>query len=250
MYQDILEKVGLSPNEARIYEALVERGEINMGEIATIAKVHRRNAYDAVRRLVDKGLCFEIVSQKGSRYNAVDPDKLLELYSEREKELQKALPELRQKFSKRTASEEAYIYRGYEGQKNIWREILRAGAPIYNIGAKAQWLDPALLDSRTAFFDEANRKKIEFNLLLDNEVRVQMPDFVKNYPGKILKYRYLPKEYSTNSIANIFGDYVVTYTGITVGKMQDDTAFFVIKSQDLAESYRRWFQYMWNQSSK
>ena len=75
-----------------------------------------------------------------------------------------------------------------------------------------------------------------------------MPEFPKMFPGK-LAYRFLPKECSTNSVLSVFGDYVVTYTGITMGKMADNTVFFIMRSKDLAESYRKWFWYMWGQSS-
>lgn len=136
----------------------------------------------------------------------------------------------------------------HEGQKNIWRDILRVGKDCWNIGAKGQWFDPKMEASRVAFFREANRKNIVFHLLFDHEVKMRMPEFPKNYPAK-LKYRFLPKEYSTNSVLSIFGDYVVMYTGIVLKQMSDNTVFFIIHSKDLAESYRKWFQYMWNRSS-
>ena len=62
MYQEILEGLGLSPNEAKIYETLVERGESSVSEISVAAKIHRRNTYDAIQRLINKGLCFQIFS--------------------------------------------------------------------------------------------------------------------------------------------------------------------------------------------
>ena len=126
---------------------------------------------------------------------------------------------------------------------------MRVGKEVLNIGAKAQWFDPRLEASRIAFFKEANRKKLTFHLLLDYEIKTQRPDFPKTYPAP-LKYRFLPKEYSTDSIVNIFGDYVVNYTGASVGKMAEDTVFFIIHSKGLAESYRKWFEYMWKQSSE
>ncbi|MBI5466194.1 MAG: hypothetical protein HY974_02820 [Candidatus Kerfeldbacteria bacterium] len=247
MYQEIFEGLGLSPNEARIYEAMAERGESSISDIAVAAQVHRRNAYDVIQRLINKGLCFQIFSTTENRYNAVDPDKLLELVGEKQKRLEAVLPELKKKFRTRLAPEEAYIYRGYAGQKNIWQDILRVGENVLNIGAKAQWFDPKLEASRAAFFKEANRKSVKFFLLFDYEIKVQLPRFPKEYPAK-LEYRFLPKEYSTNSVVNIFGDYVVTYAGISVGKMSENTVFFILHSQDLAESYRRWFGYMWDKS--
>jgi predicted transcriptional regulator len=244
----IYESLGLSPNEAKIYEALVEKGESSISEIAINAQIHRRNAYDAINRLVDKGLCFLIVSQKENRYNAVDPDKLTELLGERLQELGKMLPELKKKFQKREAPQEAYIYRGLEGQKNILRDVIRVGQDSYFLGAKGGWFDPRLQAAREAFFRDANKKGIKFIQLFEHDILSKMPGFPGYFPGK-LQYRFLPKEYATNSAIHVFGDYVVTYTGLPIGRIPDDLVFFVIRSKDLAESYRTWFKYMWQQST-
>jgi predicted DNA-binding transcriptional regulator len=244
---NIYESLGLSPNEGKIYEALVEKGESSISEIAINAQIHRRNAYDAINRLVDKGLCFLIVSQKENRYNAVDPDKLTQLLAEKQTELDKLLPELKKKFQKREAPQEAYIYRGLEGQKNIFRDMLRVGKDSYFLGAKGGWYEPRIEAARVAFFKEANKKGMKFIQLFEHAVKEQMPNFPKHFEGK-LQYRFLPKEYATNSGIHIFGDYVITYTGLPIGRLPDDLVFFVIRSKDLAESYRTWFSYMWQQS--
>ena len=249
MNQEIYEALSLSPNEAKIYETLVEKGELGASEIAVAAGIHRRNAYDAIQRLVDKGLCFQIISQKGNRYNAVDPDKLMELFVERQQKLASVLPELKKKFVKRIAPEEAYIYRGHEGQKNIWRDVIRIGADSYAVGAKGGWFEPKLEAARVVFFKEANRKKIKFFQLFDHEIKTIDPAFPKRFPGN-LKYRFLPKEYSTNSLIHVFGDYFITHSGLEIKKLNEKTVFFVIRSKDLAESYRTWFWYMWKQSSE
>ena len=48
MKYPILQEIGLSQNEAQIYETLVEIKESGAGEIALKSKVHRRNVYDAL----------------------------------------------------------------------------------------------------------------------------------------------------------------------------------------------------------
>ena len=232
-----------------MYEVLVERGESSVSDIAIAARIHRRNAYDAIQRLIDKGLCFQIFSTGENQYNAVDPDKLAELWAEKQRLLENILPELKKKFGKRFVQEEAYIYRGLEGLKNVWRDVLRVGKDSYFIGAKAAWFYPKLESSRITFFKEANRKKIKFIQLFDYEVKLQAPDFAKNFPAA-LQYRYLPKKYSTNSGIHIFGDYVVTHAGLTIGKIDENVVFFVLHSKNIAESYRTWFWYMWEQSNE
>lgn len=248
MNNEIFESLGLSPNEAKIYETLLEKGESSVSEIAVSSGTHRRNIYDAIQRLIKKGLCFQIFSANENIYNAVDPDKLMELISEKQDKLKAILPALKRKFGSRTTTEEAYIYKGLEGQKNILSDVLRVGKDSYFIGAKGGWYDPRLETARSTFFKEANRKKIKFIQLFDHNVKLEMKGFPKYFEGK-LEYRFLPKEYSTNSAIHIFGDYVITYTGLEIGKISEETVFFVIHSKDLAESYRTWFWYMWKQSS-
>ena len=250
MYQETLQSLGLSPNEAKIYETLVGSGESTIGDISVAAKVHRRNVYDSIQRLIEKGLCFEVFSSAGNLYSGVDPGKLSELIADKQQKLELILPDLQKKFHKETPKEEAYIYRGLEGQINIWRDIVRVGQDSYFIGAKGGWFDAQLeKGARDAFFREANRKKIKFIQLFDHEVKEQMPDFPHYFPGE-LKYRFLPKKYSTTSGVGMFGDYVVTHTGLSIGRMSESIVFFIIHSKDLAESYRKWFWYMWEQSEE
>jgi sugar-specific transcriptional regulator TrmB len=224
-------------------------GESSISDISVNAKIHRRNAYDVMQRLINKGLCFQTFSGGENSYSAVDPDKLTELLAEKQERLLNILPALKKKFHGSLVTEEAYIYRGLEGQKNIWRDILRVGKDSYFIGAKGSWFDPKLEASRISFFKEANRKKIKFIQLFENGIKTKIPEFPDHFPGE-LKYRFLPEKYSTNSAINIFGDYVVTYTGVGLGKTNENIVIFVIHSKDLAESYRTWFSYMWDQSTE
>ena len=72
----ILEKIGLSPTEAKIYLALLDLGEANVRATADYIKTNRRNVYDAMIRLLDKGIIFAIVGLEEKVYCPVDPDKL------------------------------------------------------------------------------------------------------------------------------------------------------------------------------
>jgi hypothetical protein len=173
----------------------------------------------------------------------------MELLAEKQSSLERILPDLKKKFTHRVAPEEAYIYRGLEGQKNIWRDVLRVGEENFIVGAKGGWFEPKLEASRQAFFKEAVRQKIKFHQLFDQEIKIQGPDFVKTWPG-LLKYRFLPKEYSTNSIFHVFGDYVVTYSKLELFKLSENVVFFILHSKDLADSYRKWFWYMWEKAEK
>ncbi|HRY82539.1 MAG TPA: helix-turn-helix domain-containing protein [Candidatus Moranbacteria bacterium] len=247
MLTEVLQNLGLSPNEAKIYEALLDLKESGVGEISTHAKVHRRNVYDAIKRLIDKGLVFPILTKGENIYAPVDPGKLSEIIKEKEIELNKILPELQVKYQKKSASQEAYIYRGVEGFKNFMRDMIRVGEDIYAIGAKLAWLDPEIQNFSEQIMKEIKRKKINMHILFDEKVKEAGEESYKKFGNN---YRFIPNKYLTNSTINIFGDYVVNYTGLYVKKIDEKGTMFVIRDQKIADSYRKWFEFLWDNCSK
>jgi sugar-specific transcriptional regulator TrmB len=240
---DTLQQLGLSLNEAKIYEALLDLKEAGVGEISSQAQIHRRNVYDAISRLIDKGLIFPILTKGENRYSPVDPDKLMELVKEQELKLNKMLPDLKVRYKKRLPAQEAYIYRGVEGFKNYMRDILRVGKDGYFIGAKLGWFDPQLKIFTEQFLKEAKRKKIKFHQIFDTEVKEKAQDLLEKMGQP---YKFLPAQYSSNSAIDIFGDYVVTFAGLKFKKIDEHVTLFVLRDKDLADSYRIWFRFMFD----
>lgn len=243
MFIETLQELGLSPNEAKIYEALLDLNQAGVGEISSKAQIHRRNVYDAINRLISKGLIFPILSRGENIYSPVDPGKLLELVKEKEVNLNKILPDLQKRYASEAGSQEAYIYRGVEGFKNYLRDILRVEKNVYMIGAKLGWFDPRLKNFIESFLKEAKRKKIKFFHVFDAEVKEKGK---ATLPLLGPDYKFLPVKYATNSAVDIFGDYVVTFTGLKLYKIDDEVTLFVLKDKELAESYRTWFNFMYD----
>jgi len=250
MYTTTLEQLGLSPNEAKIYEALLELKEASAGAISTHAKIHRRNAYDAIHRLIEKGLIFSVLAKGDHVYSAVDPDKLMELVKEKETALEKILPDLRKKHQTDRQPQEAYIYRGIEGFKNYMRDILRVGEDAYFIGAKLAWWDPRIVSFTEQFLKEAERKNIKFYHIFDSIVENQGKDILAEMDKRNMSYRFLPEEYSTNSTLDFFGDQIVTWNGISLKKLDDDVTLFVLRDKGLANNYKTWWKFMWESCEK
>ena len=125
MHEEILEELGLSQNEARIYAALLELGESSITDISKQVNIHRRSSYDAINRLLEKGLVSPIIDEKEKRFVPVEPDKLLEILEEKRTRLQTALPEMQKLFAHEKVAERVYLYKGTEGYKNYLRDMLR-----------------------------------------------------------------------------------------------------------------------------
>jgi len=71
---EALAKLGLTKNEIKAYLTLLDLGAVSAGKISKISEIHRRPTYDALTRLLDKGLfliplnlernCFKQLIQK------------------------------------------------------------------------------------------------------------------------------------------------------------------------------------------
>lgn len=249
MYEQILMQIGLSLNEARVYEALMQLGEVNVNTISIKSKVHRRNVYDALNRLLEKGLVAQYILKEERHFRATDPERLQTLLLEKEDKLKNILPEMKSKFQRLKQEEQAYIYRGIQGFKNYMQDILDVGEDLYCIGAKGGWFDPRLETFRIRFYKELTKKKIHCYHLFDWEMRDHVGKEVVSPVGIHLhEARFLPQEYSTNSAIDFFGDRIVTFTGLSVNTLDDDLVQFVLISRELCTAYQKWFWLMWNAS--
>ena len=98
MYQELLQKTGLSLNEARVYEALLNLGEANVNSISIRSKVHRRNVYDSLNKLIEKGLASETFVKGEKLFKPTDPERLKEIIKEKETELETYLPGMKKMY--------------------------------------------------------------------------------------------------------------------------------------------------------
>ena len=243
MYQEILQKIGLSLNESRVYEALLYLGEVNVNKISIKSKVHRRNVYDSLNKLIEKGLASETFVKGEKLFKAINPERLKEIIKEQESALDSFLPDMKKLYKAVEPDAEAYFFRGIEGFKNYLQLILEQKQTVCFMGAKAFWLDPRLQHYLRHFDNERKRLGIKFIHLFDHEVKKDKPEILK-LVGK--PYRFLPKEYSSATAVDIFGDYVVTFVGVKPGELYEEPLQFILKSKILADGYRKFFQFMWD----
>jgi len=76
----ILEKLGFTQNEAKIYLVLISSGNpLNASEISNYSNVPRPNVYETINRLIEKGFVLKEASSRGGRYVAILPDEMLEI---------------------------------------------------------------------------------------------------------------------------------------------------------------------------
>ena len=242
MLLEVLTDIGLTPNEAKIYAALLDLHEASIDAVTKHSGVHRRNTYDALGRLVKKGLVFQVLPKKILTFAPVDPNKLFELVEEKEKSLKDILPEMQLKFKRKPVSQSVYIYKGVGGLKNYIDLILKEKKNIYGIGSKGTWFDPRIRKFAVRAGKELKKKNIKSHLIFDQEIK-EHPEILKII-GKDVKF--LPKKYSSGSSVDIFGDYVAIYSGVNVKQLEEEITVFILKDKTLAKDYMKWWRFMWD----
>jgi sugar-specific transcriptional regulator TrmB len=246
MSENILENIGLTPNEAKIYKSLLELKEGTIWNISSHSKIHRRNTYDAIQRLIDKGLSYQVLPKKTLTYAPVHPEKLKEFIEEKQQELEKTLPGLISKFNKISKPQEIYIYKGVGGLKNFINLILKEKSDIYGISSKGTWFDPRI--SIFAKKSEEIYRKLKIKTFAIYDEDMKMHKDVLNIIGG--EHKFLNKKYSGGSSVDIFGDYVAVYSGVNIKNLEQDINIFIMKDKTLAEDYRKWWQFMWDNIKK
>src|SRR3989338_3398114 len=140
----ILQKIGLTEGETKVYIALLEIGSTTTGPIVDAAKVSRSKIYHILERLIEKGLVTTIIKAKTKYFQAADPRRLQDFLNTKEKELEQnkkevltLIPQL-ELHKKMSVEEEAEIYRGIEGIKTareLALKVLKKGDTFYCLAA-------------------------------------------------------------------------------------------------------------------
>lgn len=248
LFQENLEELGLAKNEAKIYETLLREGESPVGHIADKSGIHRRNVYDSLNRLIEKGLVFEVLERQENRYQPVDPGKFAELIEEKRERLSTILPKMTELYQNVPYAEELFMYRGIEGWKNYLNDVLRIGGEVLLIAAVDVIREPKVAQYMGHFYKEVERKKITFRVLYRSDTKL-VNGKVDGPLAKLAIHRVIPEQYAFGASATVFGDRVVLFSDTyKEGEVVRDAVMTVVKNKDIAKSYRAMFSCIWDAS--
>ena len=225
--------------EAKVYLVLVELGPSQAVGIVVKAGLHRRTVYDAIERLIEKGLVSYIKQNNIKHYEAVNPQQLKQILQERQNNLSEVLPQLTRLYDFSKEKQETVFFRGKPALKSVFNDQILEGKEILIMGASTK--APEVLKYYFTHFDkERVNKKIPAKIIFDESAREL--DYVKNIP--LAEKRFLPKEFSSPAATNVYGDKVA------IVLWAEDPVAILIKQKEIADSYRKMFKIMWDRAKK
>jgi sugar-specific transcriptional regulator TrmB len=211
----------------------LELGPSLAGLISRKTGIHRRNVYDITDRLIKKGIIGYIVKNNRRLFEAVNPEKFLDILKEREKEFQEILPEFKELYQKTKEKQETNFYKGKDGLKAIFQDQLVDNKEVLILGASK-----AAFDVLPFYFKWYDKDRVTKKV----KARIIASDELKRVP--LSEIRYMPQKYANPLAINIYKDKVA----IILWKKQP--LAIVIKNEEIAASYRMYFELMWKSAKK
>ena len=235
MHEKLLH-IGLTKTESKIYLMLLDITKAQAGVLSRKTGIHRRSIYDALDRLIEKGLVSYIMENDKRYYMAEDPKRVQSLIDEQKEQVYSLLPLLQAKFSEHKGKQETLFYRGVEGVKTIFEDQLLDEKTVYVIGASRSVRD--IMKFYIPHYTKKRvKKRIPLHMIYAGERR--------EFPIKLTKIKYLSKEFGTLVSTNIYGDKVAIILWLP-----HDPVAILIKQPDVAKTFKNYFDMLWKMAKE
>lgn len=243
--QNMLEELGLSPNEVKVYLAGLELGAATAQQLAAKAAVVRPTAYVAIGGLVKHGLMSSFTKGKKQFYASEKPNRLTHLLNEekkklaeRESKLKSVMPILDSLIALSGEKPEVKLYEGLEGLEAMRQTLFDSKSTRLDVVGAGEAIQKQLPEEARVLYGLRLKKAgvAVRHIVIGDPKRIKMPEIVPKH----LAYKYISKpDFQFSGEIAIFGEYIAltTYSGQIFGVL--------IRSKDVAGLLSHWFSAYW-----
>jgi len=252
MNTEVLQDIGFSKGEVKVYFALIELGETTIGPLSKKSGITPSKVYPILEKLSKKGLATYIIKSGTKYFDAVNPKQIIkyldektEKINEQKKEIKELIPVIEERKKLSQDRQTAQIYETFDGMRTLYNEIIdtlkdnKEDFIAFILGEEEYKYKES-----EYFFNEYDTKrrlnKIKTRLIGNISQKSFMNKITSK--DKNISIRYLGYQLPTGII--IFGDKVATLVWSKI-----PTAF-VIQSKQASSSYKRFFEDMWGIARK
>src|SRR3989338_906394 len=124
MDTQILEDLGLTRAEIKVYVHLLELGTSTAGPILEKTCLQNSVVHRALNSLIEKSLINYILEGKRKLYQATNPENFYTYIDEKKRKFSEILPELKSKENSLKDKEIATIYKGIRGIQEVYQVMV------------------------------------------------------------------------------------------------------------------------------
>ncbi|MBC8494813.1 hypothetical protein H8D36_01535 [archaeon] len=243
----ILEEIGLTQSETKVYLALLELGSTTTGKIVDKSRASSSKIYEILDKLMQKGLASYVIKSGTKYFEAAPPERIMDYLKEKEKTLQaqkkdlkSILPELELKKAISQYTSEATIYKGMKGLETAFNDIfqvLKKGDTVYT------FIVGNLDEKLSKFFIKHYQRRAENGILSEtifSDAGRKHCESRKNLSS--FKAKILPTSSASPATIVVYGN----KASIRIGD-SDEVICIVIDNKNCAKSFKEQFDLLWNQ---
>ena len=230
--QDLLEEVGLDEKEAKVYLSLLRLGEATATRIAEKSNLDRTLIYQLANKLIEIGLVSYIIKNNVKYFYAANPEKLIQDLKEKEKRLQKAMPELISLTETKEEETKVEVYRGEEGLRTVIKDILRTKKDCIAFGEEGRFQKVLPIDVKK-YLKQLEKENIHEKVLVREGLGRNI------LKSKNSEFRYVPREYLSPVTTVVYGNKTANFIWTS------PYYAIVTKNKEVADSFRSYFEILW-----
>ncbi|MBT3404712.1 hypothetical protein HN832_02735 [archaeon] len=231
--EKVLEKIGFSPNEIKVYLTLNKNGSTKAGKIAKLAHIDRSSAYNALKSLQEKGMVSYVLVGQIKFFQATGPRRILDYVKEQASDVQDILPQLQEQHKTKKQEGQVRLFKGNKGIQTVFLDIIRTGKDNYVFGSEGQ------------FSERMETFAHKFKILKKQagiKTKVLMRKSTREIDTKLSDHKYIPNVSESPAVTNIYGD------KIAIIIWTDEPEAIVIENPSAAKAYKSYFDFMWKHS--
>lgn len=243
----LLKELGLTEGQVKVYTAVLELGTAGIQQIQEKTALERRSIYDILNKLMEKGFISYTEEKENRKYQCTHPRTLKETIENKQKqlsELSAKIPDITNLYNFKRPEIRAEVYRGNAALRTLLEEALEYPA-TYWIGGNSG-VEKCSEEMRL-WFKRWTKKRVEAGKFMYD--LVDYGTFLEDFPPKDLakhktnfyKYCQLPKNLSSPMVIIIFGHKVAQVL------WSKQSFAFVIESEQIKESFMKYFNYFWKE---
>lgn len=237
MEMQILQDLGFTNAEIKIYLSLLELGSATAGPIIEKSKLQSSVVHASLNKLITKGFVSFVKENNKNHYQATNPEHMLEYIEDKKKKFKEILPTLIKKQNSSKQQPETTMFKGVSGIKELLYELLNAGGTEHQtIGSPG--ISNAIMseDWWISYHVKRAARGIKAQLIFNTSLKEYKSS--AQYPNSKTKYTdFGPDEPLTETIIRNDKVGIIIWTAIPVGILMNNKA--------AASSYRKYFKYLW-----
>jgi sugar-specific transcriptional regulator TrmB len=241
-----LQRFDLTEKDARVYLALLPRRDVGSSKIILATKLHKQFVYNSLAKLETLGLAKHVIQKGRKKFSANTPKRITSILDEKRLLAQTLVRQLQEKYIG-AHEQDVEIFQGdsaFISHQMDLQEKSPENSEVRVIACETERFGEIF--KKEDIWDEYENRRVKKNILVRYIGAPSQREVLKKREEdeKLFTYRILPG----HSIGIVDTD--IWHDNVTLNIFGNPVLSISITGQEIADGYRKFFETLWNLSTK